>query len=97
MQVKAREQKEDKKLREQREEKEELARRVASLEMASIEVLIMMMMMRPLWNWLGGFDYGADDEEASLETAGVEVMIMVTMVRIKVVALEMAKPLRFSP
>merc|ERR1719323_1649673 len=38
MQVNAREQKEDKKMREQREEKEELARRVASLEMASIEV-----------------------------------------------------------
>merc|ERR1719222_1738341 len=35
IQVKA---KEDKKLREQREEKEELARRVASLEMASLEV-----------------------------------------------------------
>jgi len=38
MQAKAREQKEDKKIREQREEKEELARRVASLEMASLEV-----------------------------------------------------------
>lgn len=38
VQVKAREQKEDKKIREQREEKEELARRVASLEMASLEV-----------------------------------------------------------
>merc|ERR1719278_1202194 len=38
VQVKAREQREDKKIREQREEKEELARRVASLEMASLEV-----------------------------------------------------------
>ena len=58
MQAKAREQKEDKvsqmvlsdtililiwqKIREQREEKEELARRVASLEMASLEVQMMM-------------------------------------------------------
>ena len=33
------------KIREQREEKEELARRVASLEMASLEVLIMTMVV----------------------------------------------------
>ena len=39
-----------------------MARRVASLEMASLEVLIMiMMMMRPPWRWLVWMD-GDDDQ-----------------------------------